>query len=120
VHHNTPHWYDPSNRVDYIPEAMKCRRKWERYPEPEIYEHENAGYWPPEDPTPTNISDLLTSVPVLPEGRAILDWGAAKSVLTEFTVGPGVDPKDGMCLMITGGTSCTPLMACEHKRFSYT
>jgi hypothetical protein len=99
---------------------MKCRRKWERYPEPEIYEHENAGYWPPEDPTPTNISDLLTSVPVLPEGRAILDWGAAKSVLTEFTVGPGVDPNDGMCLMITGGTSCTPLMACEHKRFSYT
>ncbi|KAF8502800.1 hypothetical protein F5888DRAFT_1118232 [Russula emetica] len=61
------HWYDPSgtDRVDYIPEAMKSRGKWERYPESEIYDHENAGYWPPEDPT--DISDLLTSV--LPEGN---------------------------------------------------
>src|SRR6266403_351367 len=73
------HWYDPSgtNRVDYISEAMKSRGKWERYPESEIYEHENAGFWPPEDPT--DISDLLTSL--LPEGGAILDWDATKSVL---------------------------------------
>jgi hypothetical protein len=86
------HWYDPSgtNRVDYIPEAMKNRGKWERYPESEIYDHENAGYWPPEDST--NISDLLTSV--LPEGKAILDWGAAKSVLRESTVALEVDLND--------------------------
>ncbi|KAF8502168.1 hypothetical protein F5888DRAFT_1174165 [Russula emetica] len=83
------HWYDPSgtDRVDYIPEAMKSRGKWERYPESEIYDHENAGYWPPEDPT--DISDLLTSV--LPEGKVILDWGAAKTVLRESTVGLEVD-----------------------------
>ncbi|KAF8494831.1 hypothetical protein F5888DRAFT_1805159 [Russula emetica] len=83
------HWYDPSgtDRVDYIPEAMKSRGKWERYPESEIYDHENAGYWPPEDPT--DISDLLTSV--LPEGEVILDWGAAKTVLRESTVGLEVD-----------------------------
>jgi len=30
------------------------------YPESEIYDPENAGYWPPEDPT--DISDLLMSV----------------------------------------------------------
>ena len=79
------HWYDPSgtNRVDYIPEAMKSRGKWERYPESEIDDHENAGYWPPEDPT--DISDLLTRA--LPEGRAILDWSAVKGVLWEYTIG---------------------------------
>jgi hypothetical protein len=78
-------WYDPpeTNRVDYIPQAMKSRGKWERYPESEIYDRENAGYWPPEGPT--NISDLLTSA--LPEGRAFLDWGVVKSVLREFTLG---------------------------------
>src|SRR6266436_6401794 len=86
------HWYDPSgtNRVDYISEAMKSRGKWERYPESEIYEHENAGFWPPEDPT--DISDLLTSL--LPEGGAILDWDATKSVLREFTRGLEVNLND--------------------------
>lgn len=78
-------WYDPSgtNRVDYIPEAMKSRGKWERYNESQIYDHENAGYWPPQDPT--DISNLLTNV--LPEGKAILDWSTIKSVLRENTVG---------------------------------
>lgn len=78
-------WYDPSgtNRVDYIPEAMKNRGKWERYPESEIYEHENAGYWPPSDPT--GVSDLLTSA--LPEGKAFLEWGTVKHLLREYTVG---------------------------------
>jgi hypothetical protein len=79
------HWYDPTgtNRVDYIPEAMKSRGKWERYNESEIDENGNAGYWPPEDPT--DISALLTSA--LFEGRAVLEWGAVKSVLREYTVG---------------------------------
>lgn len=79
------HWYDPTgtNRVDYIPEAMKSRGKWERYSESEINDHENAGYWPPDNSTA--ISDLLTSA--LPEGRAFLEWGAVKKVLREFTVG---------------------------------
>lgn len=78
-------WYDPSgtNRVDYIPEAMKRRGEWERYPDSETHDHENAGYWPPNEPT--NISDLLTSA--LPEGKVVLEWGAVKSVLRDFTVG---------------------------------
>lgn len=86
------HWYDPSgtNRVDYIPEAMKSRGKWERYPESEIDDHENAGYWPPEDPT--NISDLLTSM--LPEDKAILDWGVVKSILRESNTTLEVDLND--------------------------
>jgi len=39
---------------------MKSQGKWERYPVSEIYDHENAGCWPPGDPM--DISDLLTSV----------------------------------------------------------
>ena len=72
-------WYDPegTNRVDYIPQAMKSRGKWERYPGPE--NGESAGYWPSEEPT--DISNLLTSA--IPEGRAFLDWDAAKGVLRE-------------------------------------
>ena len=79
------HWYDPSgtNRIDYIPEAMKSRGKWEHYPESEIDDHGNAGYWPAEGPT--NISDLLTSA--LPEGRAILDWSSVKSLLRDHMIG---------------------------------
>jgi len=69
---------------------MKSRGKWERYPESEIYDHENSGYWPPENST--DISDLLTSV--LPEDKVILDWGAAKTVLRESTVGLEVDLND--------------------------
>src|SRR5258708_20412470 len=86
------HWYDPSgtHRVDYIPEAMKIRGECEPYPEPEIDEHENAGFWPPEEPT--DISDLLTSA--LPEGRAILDWDVAKTLLRENTIGLEMDLND--------------------------
>ena len=79
------HWYDPSgtNRVDYIPEAMKSRGKWERHPESEIDDHGNAGYWPPENST--DVSDLLTKV--LPEGRSILDWDTVKRAFRAYTVG---------------------------------
>ncbi len=86
------HWYDPSgtHRVDFIPEAMKIRGEWEPYPESEIDEHENAGFWPPEEPT--DISDLLTSA--LPEGRAILDWDVAKTLLRENTIGLEMDLND--------------------------
>ena len=86
------HWYDPAgtNRVDYIPEAMKSRGKWERYPESEIDDHENAGHWTPA--APTDISDLLTSV--LPQGRSVLEWDAVKSAFREFTVGLDEDLYD--------------------------
>jgi hypothetical protein len=81
------YWYDPTgtNRVDHIPQAMKSRGKWERFPGPEI--GKTAGYWPPEEQT--IISDLLTSV--LPEGSAILGWGDVKGVLRESGLGEEVD-----------------------------
>ena len=80
-------WYDPTgtNRVDHIPQAMKNRGKWERYPGPEI--GETAGFWPPEEQT--DISDLLTSK--LPEGGAILGWGDVKGALRESGLGEEVD-----------------------------
>ena len=83
-------WYDPvgSNRVDYIPQAMKSRGKWERYPESNITE--STGYWPLEDPT--DISNLLMSA--IPEGRSVMDWDVAKGVLRESRVGLQVDIND--------------------------
>jgi hypothetical protein len=62
---------------------MKSRGKWERYPESDTEEHENAGFWPPEDPT--DVSDLLTTA--LSEDKSVLDWGVVKSILREYTVG---------------------------------
>lgn len=81
------HWYDPSgtNRVDYIPEAMKSRGKWERHPGPEI--GETAGYWPLEEPT--NISIQLTSA--LPEDKVVLEWDTVKSTLRASGLEPELD-----------------------------
>ena len=86
------HWYDPTeiNRVDHIPQAMKTRGKWERYPEPEVF-GETAGYWPPEERT--DISDLLTSV--MPQDKAILGWDDVKAVLRESGLGQEMDLNDG-------------------------
>ena len=86
------YWYDPSgtHRVDYIPEAMKIRGEWEPYPESEVDEHENAGFWPPEELT--DISDLLTSA--LPEDSDIFDWDAAKTILRGTTLGLEMDLND--------------------------
>ena len=83
-------WYDPTgiNRVDYIPQAMKTRGKWERHPEAEI--SESAGYWLPEDPT--DISNLLMSA--MPEGRPAMDWDVAKGILRESRVALEVDVND--------------------------
>jgi hypothetical protein len=84
------HWYDPPgvNRVDYLPQAMKSRGRWEPYLDPET--QETAGYWPPEEPT--DVSDRLTSA--MPEGGAILNWETAKSALRAAMLGPGVDLDD--------------------------
>jgi hypothetical protein len=81
------HWYDPTgvNRVDYIPDAMKSRGRWQQYFEPET--QETAGYWPPE--VPTDISSRLTSA--MPDGRHIMDWESVKSVLREAGFGSEVD-----------------------------
>ena len=85
------HWYDPTgtNRVDHIPQSMKTRGKWERYPEPEVV-GETAGYWPPEEQT--DISDLLTSV--IPDGKAVLGWDDVKAVLRESKLGQEIDLND--------------------------
>ena len=85
------HWYDPTgiNRVDHIPQAMKARGKWQRYPRPEVVD-ETAGYWPPEEQT--DISNLLASV--LPEDKAFLGWDDVKAVLRGSRLGQEMDLND--------------------------
>jgi len=80
-------WYDPHgvNRVDYIPESMRNRGKWEHHFGPEI--GETAGYWPAEEPTA--ISTRLTSA--LPGGKFVLSWETAKSCLAASQIGSEVD-----------------------------
>ena len=53
------HWYDPmgTNRVDYIPEAMKRRGNLDRHPGPDNYDR-GTEYWPPLEPT--ELSSSLT------------------------------------------------------------
>jgi hypothetical protein len=72
------HWYDPAgtNRVNYIPEAMKIRGNLERHPGPENYDG-SAEYWPPIEPT--ELSRQLAAA--LPEDSHIMDWSTAKNVL---------------------------------------
>jgi len=59
------HWYEPegTNRVDYIPEAMKRRGNLERWPPLELSE----------------LSDKL--VAALPEDHRRMDWTTVKNVL---------------------------------------
>jgi hypothetical protein len=81
------HWYDPhgTNRVDYIPESMRNRGKWEHHFGPEI--GETAGYWPDEEPT--NISIRLTSA--IPRNKFVINWETAKRSLRESKIGPEMD-----------------------------
>ena len=85
------HWYDPTgiDRVDYIPQAMKARGKWERYSEPEVV-GETAGYWPPEEQT--DISNLLSNAML--EDHSILGWDDVKVVLKESRLGQEMDLND--------------------------
>ena len=85
------YWYDPmgTNRVDHIPQAMKTRGKWERYPESEVV-GETAGYWPPEERT--EISDLLGSA--MSESNPILGWDNVKAVLMGSRLGQEMDLND--------------------------
>ncbi len=72
------HWYEPegTNRVDYIPEAMKRRGNLERSPGPGHYDG-HAQYWPPSELS--ELSDRL--VAALPKGHSRMDWITAKKVL---------------------------------------
>ena len=78
-------WYEPSGsiRVDYIPQAMKQRGNWERYPPSQS--QESGGYWPP---VSTNLSSLANVY------SGILDWDAAKRALLSSELGPDIDLDD--------------------------
>jgi hypothetical protein len=68
------HLYEPAgtNRVDYIPMAMKERGGWERYSR--SGNGEGSGHWPEEKST-----SWLSSA--IPEDKAILEWDSAKDAL---------------------------------------
>ena len=80
-------WYDPSgsNRVDYIPQAMKERGNWERYSPSQS--QETGGYWP--FMVPTDVSRRLADV-----DSGVLDWDVAKRVLLSSELEPEVDLED--------------------------
>jgi hypothetical protein len=80
-------WYDPSGstRVDSIPQAMKERGNWERYPPSQS--QESGGYWP--FVVPTDVSRRLANF-----YSGVLDWDAAKRVLLSSELEPEVDLDD--------------------------
>ena len=80
-------WYDSSGstRVNYIPQVMKQRGNWERYSPSR--NQESGGYW--SFVVPTNVSRRLAK-----EGSGILDWDAAKRVLSSSELEPEVDLDD--------------------------
>ena len=80
-------WYDPSGstRVNYIPQAMKERGHWEPYSPSQS--QETGGYWP--FVVPTNLSRRLANV-----SSGILDWDAAKRVLSSSELEPELNLDD--------------------------
>jgi hypothetical protein len=83
-------WYEPSgsNRVDYIPQAMKERGNWERYSPSQS--QESGGYWPSVEPT--EISERLTNA--LRDPSAVLHWDIAKRILGTSELESEVDLDD--------------------------
>ena len=73
------HWYEygGTNRVNYIPEAMKRRGHLERIPSPEDFDI--VHYWPPLEPT--ELSRSLSRA--MPWDRSLMPWDTAKDVLKE-------------------------------------
>ena len=67
--------YEGTNRVNYIPEAMKRRGNLERIPKPENYDLDD--YWPPIEPT--GLSRRLAAK--LPSEFSTIDWRAVEEVL---------------------------------------
>jgi hypothetical protein len=86
------HWYEPqgTTRVDYIPQAMKERGKWESYSMSES--QESGGYWP--FVVPTNISKHLANS----AREHPLDWDTAKYTLRSSELEPEVDLDDDKVL----------------------
>jgi hypothetical protein len=83
-------WYEPSgsNRVDYIPQAMKERGNWERYSPSQS--QESGGSWPFVEPT--DISERLTNA--LGDFPDVLNWDTAKRILGTSELELGVDLDD--------------------------
>jgi hypothetical protein len=83
-------WYQPSgsNRVNYIPQAMKERGNWERYSPSQS--QELGGYWPSVEPT--EISQRLTNA--LGDDPPVLDWDTAKSILETSELEPEINLDD--------------------------
>ena len=83
-------WYEPSgsNRVDYIPQAMKERGNWERYSTSQS--RESSGYWPLVEPTELSerLKDALRDFP------DVLDWDTAKHILGTSELESQVDLDD--------------------------
>ena len=83
-------WYQPSasNRVNYIPQAMKERGNWERHSPSQG--KETAGYWP--IVKPTRISEQLKNA--MPSFPSVLDWDTAKNILGAAKLEPEIDLDD--------------------------
>jgi hypothetical protein len=77
------HWYSPAgtNRVDYIPEAMKRRGKLNGHPGPDNHQG-SAECWPNVEPTELS-RDLAETM--LSRGSS-LDWDTVKNVLKNVLV----------------------------------
>ena len=67
--------YEGTNRVDYIPEAMKRRGYLEGVPKPESYDFDD--YWPPLEPT--ELSRRLTADS--PSDCFVIEWRTVEEVL---------------------------------------
>jgi len=83
------HWYGPAgtNRVDYIPKAMKKRGNLERHPGPD---NGSTEYWPPLEPT--ELSNRLTEATRW-QSSAIA-WYTAKNLVKSSRLGGKVDLDD--------------------------
>jgi hypothetical protein len=79
-----------SNRVNYIPQAMKERGNWERYSPSQG--QESGGYWPFVEPT--EMSERLTDAIHDSDFPTVLDWDAAKGVLRTSELESEVDLDD--------------------------
>jgi hypothetical protein len=84
------HWYEygGTNRVNYIPEAMKKRGNLQHIPRPEDYDLND--YWPPSERT--ELSKNLGYA--MPWDRSVMPWNVAKDVLSESPDLSGVNLDD--------------------------
>ena len=85
------HWYDPigTNRVDYIPEAMRRRGDLDRHPGPDNYDG-STEYWPPLEPT--ELSSSLAEA--MRWQNFAIAWHTAKKLVKSSHIGREVNLDD--------------------------